>query len=75
MLPSFPLAAGAIVDGKIWRMDARAWEWFYRGRYFVRAFDPSNLDEGGAWSFDKPALARSRALEPHEVAGPRNAPL
>jgi GT2 family glycosyltransferase len=67
MLPGFPLAAGALVEGNQWRMDERAWEWFYRGRYFVRAVDLSDSSEAAAWTFDKPTLARTRPLEPAEL--------
>ena len=68
MLPSFPLAAGALVEGNCWRMDERAWEWFYRGRYFMRAVDLEHSSEALAWTFDKPELARTSALEPRELS-------
>ncbi|MEO7154011.1 MAG: glycosyltransferase [Planctomycetota bacterium] len=72
MLPSFPLAAGAIVEGNRWRMDERAWEWFYRGRYFVRAVDLADSTERAAWTFDKPSPARTAPLEPRELEAPTN---
>ncbi len=75
MVPSFPLAAGAIVEGTHWRVDERAFEWFYRGRYFVRAVDPLSARIVGAWSFDKPSLARSEPLEPRELEKESKIPL
>ncbi|HTF87759.1 MAG TPA: hypothetical protein VK843_05075, partial [Planctomycetota bacterium] len=74
MLPSFPLAAGAIVEGNRWRMDERAWEWFYRGRYFVRAVDLADSTERAAWTFDKPSPARTAPLQPRELEEPTNVP-
>ena len=67
MLPTFPLAAGALVDGAAWRMDERAWEWFYRGSYFARAHDLEDLCARAAWSFEKTSPARSAPLSPDEV--------
>jgi hypothetical protein len=67
MLPTFPLAAGALVDGAAWRMDESAWEWFYRGSYFARAHDLKDLCVRAAWSFEKITLARTAPLTPDEV--------
>src|SRR6185295_5254209 len=67
LLPTFPLAAGAFVDGARWRMDERAWEWFYRGRYFVRAVDLEDANVRRSWSFVKSSFARTAPLEPREL--------
>ncbi len=73
MVPSFPLAAGALVGGASWRMDERAFEWFYRGRYFARALDsidpsgPVHRADRGPWSFLKPSPARVQPLSPLEL--------
>ncbi len=75
MVPSFPLAAGAIVQGSQWRVDESAFEWFYRGRYFVRAVDPVSARIAGAWSFDKLSPARSAPLEPGELRRESKMPL
>ena len=75
MVPSFPLAAGALVDGSKWLVDESAFEWFYRGRYFVRAVDPASARIVGAWSFDKLSPARSAPLEPGELRRETKLPL
>ena len=67
MAPLFPLAAGALVEGAAWRMDPRAWEWFYRGRYFVQAVDPLSLRVARAWSFEKLSPSRTQPLAPEEL--------
>jgi len=69
MLPTFPLAAGAFVEGSCWRMDERAWEWLYRGRYFARAVELAETSEAAAWTFDKPSTARTAPLAPTELVG------
>jgi len=68
MLPSFPLAAGALVEGREWRMHERAWEWFYRGAYFARALDLEQLEVRARWEFHKSAAARTAPLSPDEIS-------
>ena len=51
-------------------MDERAWEWLYRGRYFVRAVDLTDEHQAAAWTFDKPGLARTTPLQPGELSDP-----
>jgi GT2 family glycosyltransferase len=67
MVATFPLAAGALVEAQSWRMDERAWEWFYRGRYFLRAHDLNLTNTSAAWWLDKPSAARTKPLEPNEL--------
>lgn len=62
--PLFPLAAGALGEGTSWRCPASAWEWFFRGRYFVRALEQKSGELLAAVSFDKPARSRTDALDP-----------
>ena len=67
MLPGFPLAAGAFVEGSAWRMDERAWEWFYRGVYFARAVELEQLEARAVWEFHKCGAARTAPLSPNEI--------
>lgn len=71
LTPHFPLAAGALVDGRSWRLGPRAWEWLFPGRYFVRALDRDTFEVGGAWSFDKTTPARQDPLTLDETARDR----
>lgn len=68
MAESFPLAAGAFVDGADWTMPARAFEWFYRGRYYVRALLRDSTVPVAAWTFEKTSVARSRPLDEGELS-------
>ncbi len=67
MSPNFPLAAGVLVDGERWKPDARTWEWFFPGRYFVRALDRESFELIGAWSFDKLSPVRAEPLRLDET--------
>jgi GT2 family glycosyltransferase len=60
--PLFPLAAGAFGEGAHWRCPPAAWEWFFRGRYFVRALDRDSGECLGAITFDRPTGPRTRPL-------------
>lgn len=67
MAESFPLAAGAFVDGDAWTMPERAFEWFYRGRYYLRALRRDSGIPLAAWTFEKTSKARSRPLDESEL--------
>ncbi|MCC6406050.1 MAG: glycosyltransferase family 2 protein [Planctomycetes bacterium] len=73
MTPHFPLAAGVLVDGERWRASPRAWEWFFPGRYYLRALDRGSFECAGAWTFDKTSPARQDPLSLEETARDRGA--
>lgn len=80
MSPLWTLSAGLLVDGDRWCPRPETWEWFFAGRYHLRAHDRDSGAFLGAWSFAKPTPARRSPLTPEELeAGlaatpPRGAP-
>jgi GT2 family glycosyltransferase len=57
--PTWILAAGAIGEGHVFRLDDAAWSWLFAGRYWVRALDRDSRRTIGAWTFEKTTPARA----------------
>ena len=65
--PTFLLACGIIAEGDRWCCPRDSWDWFFQGRYFMRALDRDSLAVCGAWSFDKSTPGRLQPLGEHEI--------
>ncbi len=62
MAPTWLLAAGVLGRGDGWTCPPSAWEWFFQGRYFVRALERESGALLGAWTFEKTTPARREPL-------------
>lgn len=62
MTPTFTLSAGCYVEGDTWTLPPAAWDWLFKGRYYMRAVHPASGRVCGAWTFTKSTDARQDAV-------------
>lgn len=73
LAPSWSLSAGLVGEGSEWTCPLDTWEWWFEGRYFLRAIDLETREVLGAWSFLKCVAGRNDPLPHPELGAPAHA--